>query len=70
MKITYTDPSEGDEEGMHSVEIEENGTVTAKTHLAESEVPSLDGPEDLKAVAAQVVLFCDQLEGIDSVEQA
>lgn len=65
MKITYTSPGEGDEEEMHSLEIEENGRTSAKTHLADSEVPSLDGPEDLKAVFEQGVLFCEQLEGIE-----
>jgi hypothetical protein len=47
MKITYRGPNEGEEDDFHSIEIEEHGRVTAKMHLAETEVPSLDDPADL-----------------------
>lgn len=47
MKLQYTSPSEGDKDGFHSIEVEENGQTTSIQHFHEDEIPSFDGPKDL-----------------------
>jgi hypothetical protein len=67
-KITISDPSEGTTySGYYSIEVIEHGDVVAEAHIAPSQLPSVDGPEELAELGEVIQQTALQLEEIEGV---